>query len=250
MWSCYYLPIGICKYQFSKSNEDVIIMDTFYWGKRGSGKTLRASIDVLFDWYEGYEVWSNTWLHPAFDTNFITKQTGNYHYVDAVDLIKLLLEDKIPENNTPKVLLLDEIKTQANARNFSSFINKHLADFVSQARKRRFKLIYTDQILGAYDRWIRLMTDKIVRCVPIKDYRDLGLGDMDYPEPIAFEYIEIDLSEDTLESQEPNIYQIQRKTARNFYGLFKTEKIITPVELKYAEAIPNEEAKWGVISMV
>lgn len=210
------------------------MVDTFYWGRKGSGKTLRAVIDIWFDWWEGYEIWSNTPLHKAFDINYKTKESGNLHQVDAVDLIKMLLNDEIPMDNKPKVLLLDEIKTQANARNFTSFINKHLTDFVSQARKRRFKLIYTDQILNAYDRWIRLMTDRIVRCTPQIDYRDLGLGDKDYPEPVSFEYIELDLTEDAIES-EPISYAIPRKTARYFYPLYRTEKVITPVELKYGE---------------
>jgi len=205
--------------------------DIFYWGRRGSGKTAGAMWEVLFDWYNGNEIWSNTWMHPAFDTNFITKEKGNLHTIDAIDLIKMLLDNNIEDSGKSKTLLLDEIKTQANARNFGSWINKHLASFVSQARKRKFRVIYTDQILGAYDRWIRLMTDKIIRCVPVIDKNDLGLGNLEYPEPVYFEYIIMDLSEDEIEQQDPTVYDISRKTMRNVYPLYKTEKIITPVEL-------------------
>lgn len=214
--------------------------DVFYWGRRGSGKTVRAVFDILMDWYNGSQIWTNTWLHPAFDTNFITKEKGNLHTIDAVDLIKLLLQDDIKDNNIPKTLLLDEMKTQANARDFSSFINKNLANFISQARKRNFKIIYTDQILGAYDKWIRLMTDKIVRCVPITDMNDLGLGTRDYPEPIFFEYIELDLTEDEIDNPEPVIYDISRKTMRNLYPLYKTGKMIAPVELKYQNEVTTQ----------
>lgn len=193
-------------------------------------------IDLLLLWYEGYEIWSNMkGIHPAFDTNYITKKKGNLHVADAMDLIKLLLEDKIPEDNIPKVLLLDEIKTQANARNFGSSINKYLTDFVSQARKRQFQLIYTDQIIGAYDRWMRLMTDKVVRCIPDIDPKDLGLGNSQYPEPVKFRFVEINLNEDSLDDNQPIQYEISRKLARNFYPLYKTREVQTPIELKYGE---------------
>lgn len=221
-------------------------LDKFFWGKRGSGKTFGAVKEAWLNWLEGYGIWSNTWLHPAFDVNYVTKERGNLHYVDAIDLIKMLLDEKIPEYKNPQLLILDEIKSQANARNFGSFINKHLADFVSQARKRNFTLCYTDQILGAYDRWIRLMTDKIIRCVPYyysnkyglvtnaSHASDLGRGTKEYPEPMIFEYIEIDLTEDEIEQSEPLVYDISRKTARHFYPLYKTNRIVTPVELKYS----------------
>lgn len=209
-------------------------MDIFLWGKRGSGKTNRAIIEMWMDWLLGSEMWTNTWLHPAFDRNYITKEKGNYHHVDAIDLIKMLLDDRLPINEKQKTLLLDEAKTQAGATSYMSFINKHLADFVSQARKRNFRIIYTDQIIGAYDKRIRMMTDKIIRCVPIIDYSDIGMGTRDYPEPIFFEYIELDLTEDEIEQQEPLVYDISRKTARHFYPLYRTRQIVTPVELKYS----------------
>lgn len=209
--------------------------DVFYWGRRGSGKTAKAVFDCLLDWYSGHEIWTNGYLHPAFDINYRTGIRGNLHRIDAIDLINLLLEDKIPENDTPKTLLLDEIKTQANARNFGSFVNKNLTNFVSQARKRNFRIIYTDQIIKAYDNWIRSMTDKIVRCIPVIDVNDLGYGTPDYPEPIYFRYIEFDLNDEEIDSAEPVAYEISRKTMRNIYRLYKTKEIITPVELKHQE---------------
>lgn len=205
-------------------------MDKFYCGKRGSGKTLHAVIDIWLDWFDGYEIYSNTPLHPAFNINYKTKQSGNLHLVDAIDLIQMMVNDKIEDTDTQKVCLLDEVKTQASSRGFGSYINKYLTDFISQARKRKFKMIYTDQILNAYDKWMRQMTDRLILCTGIVDYNDLGLGDKEYPEPIKFEYAEIDLSE--LSVDNPVIYEIQRKTARHFYPLYKTRKMIAPVELK------------------
>lgn len=202
-------------------------MDKFYCGKRGSGKTLRAVIDIWMNWFDGYEIYTNTLLHKAFDTNYITKQKGNLHLVDAIDLIKLMLADKIPDTSTPKILLLDEIKTQASSRGFSTYVNRYLSDFISQARKRKFTVIYTDQILIGYDKWMRQMTDKLIMCNGIVDYNDLGLGTKDYPEPIVFEYAELEMNE--LSFERPIIYDIPRNTARRFYPLFDTGKMIKPL---------------------
>ena len=215
--------------------------DTFIWGRKGSGKTLRACIDLWLDWLTGNQIWANTWLHPAFDYNPVTKQKGNLHIIDGVDLIRMLVESKdepLSDDNQNKTLLLDEIKTQASARGFSSIINRHMVDFVSQARKRNFKIIYTDQILGAYDRWLRLMTDNIISCQPFVNKNDLGLStNPEYPEPLYFRYYNLDLTQDN--EIEPHItsFEISRKTSRMFYGLYKTGYMITPLELKYGEDI-------------
>lgn len=209
-------------------------MDTFYFGDRGSGKTLRAVIDILIDWYAGREIWSNTPLHSYFDTNYITKSKGNLHLVDAIDLIRLLVDENDNNNNVltdnPKTLLLDEIKSQASSRNSASFVNRHLANFVSQARKLNFRIIYTDTIIASYDKWLRQMTNKIVSCHPIQDKNDLGLGDIEYPEPLFFGYAEIDIDKHDLK---PRTYWISRNTARAFYPLYDTKKRIAPIELKY-----------------
>lgn len=205
-------------------------MDRFICGPRGSGKTLLTVIYAWLDWLDGYQIWTNTPLHPAFDINFKTKESGNLHLVDAIDLIQLMVNDKVEDSPVPKLCILDEIKTQASSRGFGSYINKYLTDFISQARKRNFKMIYTDQILNAYDKWMRQMTDRLILSRGIVDYNNLGLGDKEYPEPVIFEYAELDLSE--LSFENPTIFEIKRQTARYFYPLYKTRKMIAPVELK------------------
>lgn len=218
--------------------------DTFIWGKRGNGKTLQAVEKIYFKWLGGYQIWSNLYMHNYFDYNPVTKENGNLHLVDAIDLIKLLLDDKLPNDNIPKLLVLDEIKGQASSRDFMSFVNKHLTDFVSQARKRNFSIIYTDQILSAYDKWIRQMTDTLIRCKAwylsngrITDNpklaTDLGWGNKDYPEPIYFEYREATLDADSPEGlTDVRKYYRTRQTARMFYPCYNTKQIITPVSLK------------------
>ena len=220
--------------------------DTFYWGRRGSGKTLGAIVfEAWLDWLTGAEIWTNMKsISPYFDVNTITRQRGNLHVIDALDLIGMLVNKELPEDiastEKPKTLILDEIKTQANAKNFMSYINTNLTNFVSQARKRNFKLVYTDQILGAYDRWIRLMTDRIRRCLPITNARDIGWGTVEYPEPIYFQFIELDLTEEDFEVA-PKTFTISRQTARQFYPLYKTREMITPIELAHPELFVKED---------
>ena len=178
-------------------------------------------------------------MHPAFDYNPITKEHGNLHIIDGVDLIKMMVENVNQpqiDDNQNKVLILDEIKAEASARGFGSLINRHLVDFVSQARKRNFKIIYTDQILGAYDRWLRLMTDSIVSCYPVTNNRDMGLStNPDYPEPLYFTYHTMDLNQDDMTNPTVSTFQISRKVARMFYECYRTGHIITPTALKYGE---------------
>lgn len=220
--------------------------DIFRFGKRGHGKTAGAMWDLLFDWYDGNEIWTNTPLHPAFDTNYITQEIGNLHVIDTIDLIQMLMQEAIPDNDKTKTLLLDEILSQASARNFGSWINKNMATFVSQARKRQFKIIYTAQLLGAYDKWLRLMTDRVIQCVG-HGYRmcdchfdaDVGLGTKQHPEPVLFEEIEYPLDEDIMDTSQPIERCISRKIMRYVYPLYDTKKIITPVEMtdKYQDLV-------------
>lgn len=198
-------------------------MDYFIWGKRGSGKTLLASIFCWLDFLEGRGIWGNLPFHENLQARLI----------EVMDLIELLINDELANSiaDKPKTLVLDEMKGQANARLSPTFINRNLGHFVSQARKLGFKLIYTDQILGGYDKWIREMTDRIIYCKPTISQKDIGLGTVDYPEPIKFTYIEFDV----FDWQVVNQFSISRKTARHFYGLYDTKQRIIPAELKYLE---------------
>lgn len=203
-------------------------MDSFFWGKRGSGKTLGAIIRLWLDYLDGREIWSNIDLHSSLHAKKIT----------VLDLIELLMDKEKFEalDNKPKTLLMDEMKGQANARLSSTFINRNVGHFVSQARKRNFKLIYTDQILSSYDKWIREMTDRIIRCVPVINPNDIGMGTTEYPEPTAFSYIEFD----TYDWRIVNRYTIPRKVGRFFYPLYDTLQIVTPAELMFGEGESTE----------
>lgn len=189
--------------------------DRFYWGKRGGGKTFGAVLECWLDYWDNREIWGNLHLHPSMKAK----------YFDIVDLITLIVKRDVDDK--PKTLVLDEIHSQAKNHLSSSFINRNLSDFVAQARKFGFKIIYTSPILGGYEKNMRDMTDEIIKCKPVIDYNDIGLGTSDYPEPVEFTYTIFDTFDWSIKNQ----YSIRRKTARKFYVLYDTHEVITPAEL-------------------
>ena len=79
------------------------------------------------------------------------------------------------------------------------------------------------------------MTDKVVRCLPIVNPNDLGWGTTQYPEPVVFQYYALDLTEDDIDNPNINTLALTRSLARQFYPLYKTGEIITPIELAHPE---------------
>lgn len=179
----------------------------FYYGKMGSGKTLRAVIDAYLDYKSGREIWSN-----------IKSLKIPQKYIETMDLISIVLNpDYDLSNIPPKTLILDETHTQADSRISSSFVNRNLSYFISQCRKFGFNVIYVSQFIGGYDVRLRQLTDEITRCVRIQDSLE---------NPIAFEYItwSVELQRIT------NRYKIPVEVAKEFYKLYNTYERIRPVE--------------------
>lgn len=150
-----------------------------------------------------------------------------YTYIEIPDLIKMVLEHNI--DNSPKTLILDEIQTAFDGRRSSSQQNINLALFVSQCRKRGFNIVYTSQFITGADPRMRTLTDKLVRCIPTVNINDVGLGDIENPEPTKLTYL-------TTDPQNPT--QVKRKTLkrdvfRHFYKYYNTYEIIKP-EISYA----------------
>ena len=205
--------------------------DILFWGNRGTGKTLAMILETLLDWYNGHEIWSNTPLNSGFDTNFITRKKGNYHYIDTLDLIKESFSENL-RGDTQRTCLIDETHTQADSRTSGSHINRQLVNFVTQARKRNFRILYSSQVLTGYDVRMRALTDRVVKCQPTIDPNNLGMGTTNYPEPIQFNYITYIPSE---EWRMENSWAIPRELARKLYPLYKTDAPIMPVEVRLAE---------------
>lgn len=206
--------------------------DILFWGKRGSGKTLGAIFEAYLDWFDGHEIWSNTPLNNGFDVNHVTQKKGNYHFIDTIDLIKESFSENLPSDDKQRTCIIDETHTQADSRTSGSHINRQLVNFVTQARKRNFRILYTSQILTGYDVRMRALTDRVVRCLPTVNHADLGWGNANYPEPTDFQYISYIPEEDW---RMENSYSIPRALARKLYPLYKTDAPIMPVEVRLAE---------------
>lgn len=192
----------------------------FYWGKTGSGKTLKTTIDVITDLGLGREIWGNMHFKGI-----------PYNYVDLIDLVNMVVsEEHDITTPTRKTLVLDEIKTLFDGRRSSTSQNQILSIFVSQCRKRGFNIIYNDQFISGADTRLRQLTDKLVRCIPIRNYSDIGLGTVDNPEPVAFRYITLDL-----QSYKVTTRKIPRWIARIFYPYYNTYEVIRP-EVDYVSS--------------
>lgn len=150
-----------------------------------------------------------------------------YHHIEIPDLIEMVIKKEVDSN--PKTLILDEIQTAFDGRRSSSQQNINLSIFVSQCRKRGFNIIYTSQFITGADPRMRLLTDKLVRCIAVKDINDVGLGDIENPEPKKLIYISTD-------PQDPIKFKrktLKRDTFRQFYKFYNTYEVIRP-ELSYA----------------
>jgi len=192
-------------------------MDKLFFGGRGSGKTFGAIIEMWIDWIRGNELWSNTPLNEQLP----------HKYVDTLELIEESFIEQIPNDGKQRTCLIDETHTQADSRTSSKHTNRQLVNFVSQARKRNFKLLYTSQFLVGFDIRLRALTDRVVRCVPIMDVNDIGMGTPDYPEPLKFQYF-VHIPQEGFRLE--NAYSIPRNLARLFYDLYSTEQPIMPIE--------------------
>jgi hypothetical protein len=186
------------------------------WGKTGSGKTLRAVSKALKDFMFGRAIWGNMRFRLI-----------PYHYVEIPELVQMVVRDDI--DPSPKTLILDEIQTAFDGRRSGSQQNINLALFVSQCRKRGFNIIYTSQFITGADPRMRMLTDKLTRCIPTFNLNDVGLGDLENPEPIKLTYL-------TTDPQEPLIVKkktLKREVFRQFYKHYNTLEIIKP-EVSYA----------------
>lgn len=190
----------------------------FYWGETGSGKTLRAVKDILVDFLLGRQIISNATL----------KQIP-YTKIELNDLIEMAFDkdSDIMNNQAPKTMFLDEIQTAFDGRRAMSRNNIDFSLFISQCRKRGINVIYTSQYISGADPRIRTLTDKLIRCVSIKDYNDLGLSiDPQNPEPIKFRFYIVNPKDPATVIKKT----WNRAIARVFYKFYDTYEVIRPVE--------------------
>lgn len=147
-----------------------------------------------------------------------------YTYIEIPDLIKMVVTDSI--DNSPKTLILDEIQTAFDGRRSSSQQNINMSLFVSQCRKRGFNILYTSQFITGADPRMRTLTDKLVRCIPTFNINNVGLGDIENPEPTKITY----LATDPMFPLRVKKKVLKRETLRQFYKFYNTYQIIMPEE--------------------
>ena len=189
---------------------------TFLYGTTGSGKTIRAVMLAVKDFIFGRQIYGN--LHFKLIP---------YTYIEIPDLIDMVLHKNI--DNNPKTLVLDEIQTAFDGRRSSSKQNINLSLFVSQCRKRGFNIIYTSQYITGADPRMRVLTDKLVQCIPSFNLNNVGYGDLESPEPTKITY----LSTNPQFPTKINKKTVRRETLRHFYKFYDTFEIIRP-EMSYA----------------
>lgn len=193
----------------------------FLWGRTGSGKTLRAVNFAIRDFLLGRRIYGN--LHLKLIP---------YTFIEIPDLIQFVINDEL--DRTPKTLILDEIQTAFDGRRSGSQQNINLSIFVSQCRKLNFNIIYTSQFISGADPRMRTLTDKLVRCIPTTNVNDVGLGDIENPEPTKLTYI-------TTDPQNPVKFRtktLKRDVFRTFYKFYNTYERVAP-ELKYISGGAN-----------
>lgn len=213
---------------------------SFYYGKVGSGKTLHAVFDCYLDHYV---------KHRTICTNMKSVSIPNTVHITPFDLLRALAPDNpelvdsllaklnpnlkqssfntdneklLNDKSIKKTLLLDEIGKWWDSRNSYSWLNRFLAYFVDQSRKRNLNLVFTDQHIGALDIRGRQSVDKLVRCV-CQYIPDTEI-------PYKFHYWILDTNFETTK-----YYTIEAELAKFIYPYYKTEEHIVPAEILLAE---------------
>lgn len=189
----------------------------FLYGMTGTGKTLRAVMLAVIDYYLGRDIWGNLHLKNI-----------PYRYIEILDLIDLVVNKKI--DSRPKTLILDEIQTAFDGRRSSSNQNYIMSLFVSQCRKRGFNILYTSQFITGADPRMRTLTDKLTECFAKKSVEDIGLGTFEEPEPTKLTYLTINPKNPFSKVKKKSLV---REQFRPFYKYYNTHEIIRPT-LSYA----------------
>lgn len=147
-----------------------------------------------------------------------------YYKIEISDLVDMVVDEQSDINtDIPKTFILDEMHTAFDGRRSSSGQNEILRQFVSQCRKRKIDMYYSDQYISGADVSLRSITSKLVRCMPIVSINDVGLGDISTPEPLKFRYYIWDIDQN-----KTIVKKWSRNVARLFYNFYDTYEVIRP----------------------
>lgn len=200
----------------------------FHYGKVGSGKTLLAMFKLLRDFLEGRQVIGN--IHLALP---------NAVYVEPLDIIASLdpkdtsqfygrIAQLLNDTTIPKTILLDEIGKWWDSRTSGSQLNRFLAYFVDQCRKRNINVIVTDQHITGLDLRGRQSTDSLTRCI-CQYFPAWVKGKDGRPVPYKFHYIE--LNTEMSDIKPPRTFSWKAEDVTFLYQFYKTEEIVVPAEI-------------------
>lgn len=204
----------------------------FHYGKMGSAKTKLAVYKIIQDYLEGRIPISN--IHLLMPRAV---------YVEPKDIISSLnpkdttqfygkIAQLLNNSDIPKTLLLDEIGKWWDGRSAMSQLNRFLAYFVDQCRKRNINIIVTDQHITGLDLRGRDSTDKLVRCFG-QYYPDFITDSKGREVPYKFHFVEIQTEYRDLKP--PKSWSWRAEDTEWLHAFYKTEEIVVPAEIQLME---------------
>ena len=116
----------------------------FILGKRGSGKSLTATLFALFYKLKGFKVYSNMQRLKLADGHV---KDYNKHFWDDND------------SDTPKVLIIDEAQKDLDSRRAMSDDNIGYTNIITQSRKNNLDIIITSTRYHNIDVRVRDIVD-------------------------------------------------------------------------------------------
>jgi len=125
--------------------QDLIVQ---YIGRRGAGKTLTMTKDVVNYYYSGWKIYTN---YDLYGIEY-TKLTND-------EIINLINLDHIRNC----VIAIDEIQTVIDSRKFAKDSNMDFTYFIQQIRKRGIVLLATSQFLDNVEKRFRQHIDLLVK---------------------------------------------------------------------------------------
>lgn len=172
-------------------------MIVLYKGRIGSGKTLTMVKDAYQYYQEGYKIYANFQL--AFG-----------EYISGEEVLKLDKQSKLKNC----VLVLDEVQTFFDSRNFKKSENKDFSYFIQQIRKRNIIILCTAQYVNTID--LRLRQHVQILVAPSFDIQFQICSVM---------YFDVTIMEDVGHIQELTPYKIYYD-ATQIYPLFDTYEML------------------------
>lgn len=151
-------------------------MITAIVGTPGSGKSLKAAYDIIFDLKHGHNVITNFKIEP--EKYFGKRRISKYTYFENYDmsvcaLIRYCRKYHLPGKEHQTTLYLDE-PDFFDSRNLKSEMNKKWIKFLRLHRKLGFDVVIVTQDLAFIDPLVVKCIESYFQCCSLKHYKNLG----------------------------------------------------------------------------